>query len=73
MLERLRPQLLRHEQISALLIYYPVIWESLGGDPAIDRPIVLAAVIGHNLKARAATSACRRLCRSRSSVSDGTS
>jgi CRISPR-associated endonuclease/helicase Cas3 len=53
MLLREGTQLLRHEQISALLILWPSVWSWLGTNPALDREVILAAVAGHHLKARA--------------------
>jgi CRISPR-associated endonuclease/helicase Cas3 len=52
MLSRLGSQLLRHEQISALLMHHPEVWKWLGNDPQLDLPVILAAVVGHHLKAR---------------------
>ena len=46
-------QLIRHEQISAVLITWTSVWEWLGGNPSLDRLLVLSAVVsGHHLKAR---------------------
>ncbi len=55
MLERRGVQLLRHEQISAMLVNQPGIRDWLRGNSDIDLSLVLAAVVGHHLKARAAT------------------
>jgi CRISPR-associated endonuclease/helicase Cas3 len=45
-------QLLRHEQISLLLMTWPSIWEWLGRNTELDLDLILAAVAGHHLKAR---------------------
>jgi CRISPR-associated endonuclease/helicase Cas3 len=55
MLEGGPPQLLRHEVVSALLLNHPSVWRWLDDVAGIDPPVVLAAVLGHHLKAREAT------------------
>ncbi|MDR3635105.1 MAG: CRISPR-associated helicase Cas3' [Isosphaeraceae bacterium] len=45
-------QLLRHEQVSALLMHQPEVWDWLGHNGQIDLSVILAAVVGHHLKAR---------------------
>ncbi|HVA51264.1 MAG TPA: CRISPR-associated helicase Cas3' [Pirellulales bacterium] len=42
---------IRHEHLSALLMSRPVVWEWLAGNVALDRPLVLSAVMTHHLKA----------------------
>jgi CRISPR-associated endonuclease/helicase Cas3 len=44
-------QTVRHEVISALIITQPQVWRWLSTAEAIDLPLVLAAVVGHHLKA----------------------
>lgn len=46
-----RAQALRHEHLSAMLIAQDVVWQWLGANSAIDRPLVLSAVMTHHLKA----------------------
>ena len=45
---------MRHEQVNAVLITWTSVWEWLGGNPSLDRPLILSAVVGHHLKARVA-------------------
>ena len=45
-------QLLRHEQVSAILLTLPDVWDWLGGNDDLDRPLILSAVVCHHLKAR---------------------
>lgn len=51
MLAHNKSQLLRHEQVSALLMCWPSVWRWLEGG-GFDVPVVLSAVVGHHLKAR---------------------
>jgi CRISPR-associated endonuclease/helicase Cas3 len=52
MLTRTGKQLLRHEQISAVLMTWPSVWDWLACNRELDLPLILAAVVGHHLKAR---------------------
>lgn len=51
MLKRLGPQLIRHEHLSAMLIAQESLWKWLERG-TLDVPLILAAVVGHHLKAR---------------------
>lgn len=53
MLQGRGEQLLRHEQVSGVIMCWPSIWHWLE-QAGCDLPIVLAAVVGHHLKATAA-------------------
>jgi CRISPR-associated endonuclease/helicase Cas3 len=44
-------QLLRHEQVSGLMMCCPAIWTWLEGSQC-DLPVILSAVLGHHLKCR---------------------
>ena len=51
MLARRGEQLLRHEQVSAILMCWPSVWQWLEGG-GFDVPVTLSAVVGHHLKCR---------------------
>lgn len=44
-------QSLRHEHLSAIVLAHPKVREWLGSSPELDIDIILAAVLGHHLKA----------------------
>ena len=52
MLVTKKTQLIRHEVVSALIMERPAVRAALARDPALDVPLVLAAVVGHHLKAK---------------------
>ncbi|MGO9919295.1 MAG: CRISPR-associated helicase Cas3' [Isosphaeraceae bacterium] len=45
-------QLLRHEQLSAVLMAWPSLWKWLASNRELDLPLLVSAVVGHHLKAR---------------------
>lgn len=47
-------QPLRHEHLSALVLAHPAIQRWLGGNPALDQDVIVAAVLSHHLKAERA-------------------
>ena len=49
------PQTLRHEHISALILFLPEVRNWLAQNPALDLDVITAAVLSHHLKASAAT------------------
>ena len=51
MLFRTGQQAVRHEVVSALLLNRPEVVSWLGGTRGVDQDVVLAAVVGHHLKA----------------------
>ena len=51
MLARRGDQLLRHEQVSAILMCWPSVWQWLEGG-GFDVPVALSSVVGHHLKCR---------------------
>ncbi|MHC5538769.1 CRISPR-associated helicase Cas3', partial [Singulisphaera rosea] len=58
MLLRKGTQLLRHEQISAVLLHQSNVWEWIGRNRRLDLPVILAAVVGHHLKVRGSEFGC---------------
>lgn len=53
------PQTLRHEHISALILFLPEVRNWLAKNPALDLDVITAAVLSHHLKA-SATSECEQ-------------
>lgn len=51
MLAKKAEQLLRHEQVSAILMSWPSVWAWLETS-GLDLPLILSAVVGHHLKCR---------------------
>ncbi|MCI0693626.1 CRISPR-associated helicase Cas3' [candidate division KSB1 bacterium] len=51
------PQTLRHEHISALILFLPEVRNWLAQNSALDLDVITAAVLSHHLKASAATEA----------------
>lgn len=51
------PQTLRHEHISALILFLPEVRDWLADNPALDLDVITAAVLSHHLKASAASEA----------------
>jgi CRISPR-associated endonuclease/helicase Cas3 len=49
------PQTLRHEHISALILFLPEVRNWLAQNPALDVDVITAAVLSHHLKASATT------------------